>query len=60
MNKILLVVRREYITRVRKRSFIIMSILGPLLFGMIFVIPIWLASREGEEKVIEILDESGP
>jgi ABC-2 type transport system permease protein len=29
------------------------------LFGLIFVIPIWLASREGDEKVIEVLDESG-
>jgi ABC-2 type transport system permease protein len=36
-----------------------MSIVGPLLFGLIFVIPIWLASREGDEKVIEVLDESG-
>jgi len=36
-----------------------MSIIGPMLFGLMFVIPIWLASREGENKVIEILDESG-
>ena len=59
MNKIALIIRREYLTRVRKKSFIIMSIVGPLLFGLIFVIPIWLASREGDEKVIEVLDESG-
>ncbi len=59
MNKILLIIRREYITRVRKKSFIIMSIVGPLLFGLMFVIPIWLASREGEEKIIEVLDDSG-
>ncbi|MCG8309351.1 MAG: ABC transporter permease [Cytophagales bacterium] len=59
MNKIALIVRREYLTRVRKKSFIIMSIVGPLLFALIFVVPIWLASREGDEKIIEILDESG-
>ncbi len=59
MNKILLIIQREYLTRVRKKSFIIMSIVGPLLFGLMFVIPIWLASREGEEKVIEVLDDSG-
>ncbi|MCK5704535.1 MAG: ABC transporter permease, partial [Cyclobacteriaceae bacterium] len=59
MNKIGLIIRREYLTRVRKKSFIIMSIVGPLLFGLIFVIPIWLASGEGDEKVIEVLDESG-
>ncbi len=59
MSKILLIIRREYLTRVRKKSFIIMSVIGPLLFGLIGVVPIWLASREGDEKVIEVLDESG-
>lgn len=59
MNKIGLIIKREYLTRVRKRSFIIMSIVGPLLFGFVFVVPIWLASRESDEKVIEVLDESG-
>ncbi len=59
MNKIGLIIKREYLTRVRKRSFIIMSIVGPLLFGLVFVVPIWLASRESDEKVIEVLDESG-
>lgn len=59
MNKIGLIIRREYLTRVRKKSFIIMSIVGPLLFALVFVIPIWLASGEGDEKIIEILDESG-
>ena len=54
MNKIALIIRREYLTRVRKKSFIIMSIVGPLLFGLIFVIPIWLASREGDEKIVEV------
>ncbi len=59
MHKIGLIIRREYLTRVRKKSFIIMSLLGPILFGLVGVIPIWLASREGDEKVIEVLDESG-
>jgi len=59
MNKILLIVKREYLTRVRKRSFIVMSVIGPLLFGLMFLIPIWLVTRESEQKVIEVLDESG-
>ena len=59
MNKIGLIIAREYLTRVKKKSFIIMSIIGPVLFGLIFAIPIWLASREGDEKVIEVLDDSG-
>lgn len=59
MRKIFLIIKREYLTRVRKRSFIIMSFVGPVLFGLMFLIPIWLVTREGEKKVIEVLDESG-
>lgn len=59
MNKIGLIIAREYLTRVRKKSFIIMSIVGPLLFGLMFAVPIWLASREGDEKIVKVLDESG-
>lgn len=59
MNKIGLIITREYLTRVRKKSFIIMSIIGPLLFGLLMVVPVWLGSREMDEKVVEVLDESG-
>lgn len=60
MNKIGLIIRREYSTRVRKKSFIIMTILGPLLFGALFVIPIWLASTDSTDvRTVEVLDESG-
>ena len=59
MDKILLIMKREYLSRVRKRSFIVMTLLGPLLFAGIMIVPIWLASRDGEERVIEVVDESG-
>lgn len=59
MNKIGLIISREYMTRVRKKSFIIMTLIGPLLFAALLVVPTWLASRDGDQKVIEVLDESG-
>jgi ABC-2 type transport system permease protein len=59
MQKIWLIVQREYITRVQKRSFIIMSILGPVLLALVMVLPIWLASSAGDNKLIEVVDESG-
>ena len=59
MHKILLIIKREYLTRVRKKSFIIMTILGPLIFASFMIIPVWLATMEGDEKTIEILDETG-
>ncbi len=60
MKKILLVIQREYLTRVRKRSFIVMTILGPILMASAFVIPMYVATlTDGEKKVIEVLDETG-
>ena len=59
MHKIWLIIKREYLSRVKKRSFIVMTILGPLLFAGVLIVPVWLASRDGEEKIIEVLDESG-
>ena len=59
MNKIGLIISREYSARVRKKSFIIMTLLAPLLFGGVMIIPAWLASRGGDEKIITVIDESG-
>jgi ABC-2 type transport system permease protein len=59
MHNIFLIIQREYITRVRKKSFLIMSIVGPLLIAGLWVIPIWLSTRETDQKTIEILDDSG-
>lgn len=59
MNKIILILKREYITRVRKRSFLIMSIIGPLFIGAMFFVPVWLATRQSEKKTVNVIDESG-
>lgn len=59
MSKVGLIIKREYITRVRKRSFIIMSILGPFIFAAFMVIPAWMATNEEQEvKRIAIVDSS--
>lgn len=52
MNKVGLIIQREYLSRVRKKSFIIMTILGPILFSALFIIPVWMASREGDENIV--------
>ena len=60
MNKIGLIVRREYLTRVRKKSFIIMSLLGPLIFAAYILIPMYFATLEDkEEKLMVVIDDSG-
>ena len=60
MKKTLLIIQREYLTRVKKRSFIIMTILGPVLMAALMIVPIYIAKlSDSEKKVIEILDETG-
>ncbi|MFT5915219.1 MAG: ABC-2 type transport system permease protein [Flammeovirgaceae bacterium] len=59
MQKIWLIISREYLTRVRKKSFVIMSILGPLLIVAFYGVVIWSAmSSSGEEKTVLVIDES--
>jgi len=58
MNKILLVIKREYITRVKKKSFIIMTILAPILLAGMILIPAWVMSRDDStEKKIAVIGE---
>lgn len=60
MSKISLIIGREYFSRVKKKSFIIMTILGPLLMAGIFMIPILMAMYEEEDVLtIKVVDESG-
>ena len=57
MSKISLIIKREYITRVRKKSFIIMSILGPVLMAATIVIPVWLSTMPSDEaKKVAVVD----
>lgn len=59
MNKIGLIIKREYLTRVRKRSFLIMTFLGPILMAAIYIIPIMLALDSGDKHMtIAVVDES--
>jgi len=59
MNKIGLIIKREYLTRVRKRSFLIMTFLGPILMAAIYIIPIMLALNASNEKMrVAVVDES--
>jgi ABC-2 type transport system permease protein len=59
MKKIWLIIQREYLTRVKKKSFVIMTFLGPLLMASVWIVPLLLASRSEGVKTIEVLDETG-
>lgn len=59
MRKIWLIIQREYLTRVKKRSFVIMTFLGPILMASVWIVPLMLATRSEGVKIIEVLDETG-
>ncbi len=60
MNKSLLIIQREYLTRVRKKTFIISTILFPLLYlGLIFFTTYLAATSGSSRSTIAVVDSSG-
>lgn len=59
MSKIWIIIQREYLSRVKKKSFVIMTILGPVLMAALFIVPVYLANVSDQKKTIGILDETG-
>ncbi len=58
MNKISVIIRREYITRVRKKSFIIMTILAPLLMAALIVVPTLIMMNDDKDfKKIAVVED---
>ncbi|MEZ4809280.1 MAG: ABC transporter permease [Allomuricauda sp.] len=59
MGKLGLIIKREYLAKVRNRSFIVMTILSPLLIvGMIVLIAYLTKINDNEKRVISVLNES--
>ncbi|MBD2754307.1 ABC transporter permease [Spirosoma validum] len=59
MHTIFLIIKREYLVRVRKKSFIVMTILGPVLIFGFYAIIGWAAVSSINQKKIAVVDESG-
>jgi len=61
MNQIFLVLKREYLTRVKKKTFLLATILTPLIFPAIILTIVYFATREKESRSEEllVLDQSG-
>ncbi|HWD89366.1 MAG TPA: ABC transporter permease [Mucilaginibacter sp.] len=59
MNKVLLIIQREYVTRVRKRAFIIMTLFVPaLLAGMYATITYLARNKEQIVHTVNVIDDS--
>ncbi|WP_415375425.1 ABC transporter permease [Patiriisocius sp. Uisw_017] len=60
MNHLPLIIKREYLNKVRNKSFIIMTFLSPLIFVGIFALVGYLSSVNNDNvRNISVYDESG-
>ena len=57
MNKTWIIFEREYLQRVMKKSFILSTILTPLIFPLFITIAVFLIGNNDDEKVISLIDE---
>jgi ABC-2 type transport system permease protein len=61
MDKIWLVIQREYLARVKKKSFLLATLITPLIFPAIMGIFVWISLEdEGGDalRIIEVVDEN--
>ena len=60
MNHLQLIIKREYLNKIRNRSFILMTFLSPIIMVLIFTLVAYLSQLNNESvNAINILDESG-
>jgi ABC-2 type transport system permease protein len=59
MKNILLILRREYLVRIKKKSFWVMTLLMPLLVSGFYALLFWGVFNSGEVQRVSIIDESG-
>ena len=60
MNKIWIIIQREFMTRVKKKSFILLTILMPFIFAALIMVPLMLATIQGDEqKTVMVVDKTG-
>ncbi len=59
MNKLKLIIKREYLAKVRNKSFVVMTFLSPILMvGMVVLIAYLTQINNTEKRVIAVLNES--
>lgn len=60
MNKTWIIIKREYLTRVKKKSFLILTFLMPFLMGGMMLLPAYFANKDSDDtKFVAVSDHSG-
>ncbi len=60
MNKTIIVLKHEFLIKVKSRAFIVMTLIGPLLMGAIIILPAYFsATNSGDVRHLVVIDSTG-
>lgn len=60
MSKTFIIIQREFLFRVKKKSFILLTILMPFIMVAIVALPLWLSTiKDSEQKRVAVVDATG-
>lgn len=58
MNKTFLIIKREFLVRVKKKSFIIMTLLAPILMASLIIVPVLVTDSGQQKRLIGIYENT--
>ena len=58
MNKTFLIIKREFLVRVKKKSFIIMTLLAPILMAGLIIAPVLLTDNDNQKRLIAVYEDN--
>ena len=58
MNKLKLIIKREFKTRVKKKSFILLSIITPIIIALLIIAPILIQQSTFKQKTVLVVDNT--
>ncbi|MGL4993043.1 MAG: ABC transporter permease [Bacteroidales bacterium] len=59
MSKLFLVIKREYVSRVKNKTFLLLTLLMPLLFAAMIAVPLWLSTiKSSNEYKVGLVDNT--
>ena len=56
MNKTLLIIKREFLVRVKKKSFVIMTLLAPILMASLIIVPVLISETDQQKRLIGLYE----
>lgn len=56
MNKTLLIIKREFLVRVKKKSFVIMTLLAPILMASLIIVPVLISEADQQKRLIGLYE----